>query len=410
MNKDLLLSAEKGQKKGREKKMSKKDVESYFLDATVAIIKNNFDELKRQVEESPECINYADLSTGTLLHVAAYKGTPQMIEFLYNVGSDINRKENERTPIYYAALKNSIENVMKLIELGAELSSEESVGNPLFVAMGQNNLQIVKLLIDGGTDLKVQYSTRDDYWWDALSYAKYYGRTEIVSLMEEKLKEQGIEISQPEVKEEDLYSKIRKSLTRKYGKYMKKVSNQEYEVIQEMILKDFTKYLKADLKKAFLEFVESESENKPYQFSLCINPNTYDMYWWSNGNTEEIYENLKSKIKNDQDEKYYRFCPEEGCEFDNASFASSNALHEWLYELHEASEDGEIEDEDLDELCMTLIEDLSDGFIEQSYQTMLKLKEEGFFKKNSTIPLKLNFYLRETELAGADEKIAALNS
>lgn len=111
----------------------------------------------------------------------------------------------EKMHIYYAVLKNSIENVMKLIELGAELKSRESVGSPLFIAMGQNNSQIAKLLIDGGIDLTVQYSTRDDYWWDALSYAKYYGGIVIIFLIGEKLKEQGIEISQPEVKKEDVF-------------------------------------------------------------------------------------------------------------------------------------------------------------------------------------------------------------
>jgi hypothetical protein len=46
---------------------------------------------------------------------------------------------------------------------------------------------------DGGLDLTVQYSTRDDYWWDALSYTKYYGCDEIHQMIIDRMKADGID-------------------------------------------------------------------------------------------------------------------------------------------------------------------------------------------------------------------------
>lgn len=172
--------------------MTEKDVKLHFIEAKVAMIKNDYEKLKNQVKECPECVIYINASRETLMHLAAEIGTAEMIEFLYNSGSDINRIEDNKMPICYAVRGNRIDNVKKLIELGAELNSEESVGNPLFNAMSRNNPQIAKLLINEGIDLTVQYSTRDDIWWDALSYAKYYGCHDICQMIIDKMKADGI--------------------------------------------------------------------------------------------------------------------------------------------------------------------------------------------------------------------------
>ncbi len=378
--------------------------------ACFAIENNDLGKLQEALEKCPEAIDYWNNLNGTLLHIAAWEGAPELIEYLIKKGSDVDRVIAEKSPLSMAAMKGKVENVRKLIELGAKLDATTSFNNPLFCAIQSGNLEIAKILIEMGIDLSPVYKTKDNPWWDTLSYAKHYQRTGIALMIEEKLKEQDVAITQSEVKQEDGFEKTKKSLTCKYGEYLKKVTNLEYETIKVLVLKDFVTYLEADLKKAFLRFVENESENQPYQFSLCMNPNTYEMYWWSNGNTEESYETLKGKITNDETEKYYRFCPEEGCELDKESFEATNAFHEWLYELHTATEESEIGDEALEETCLALIEDLKEMLIEQSYQVMLKLKKEGFFATNCDIPLRLNFYVREREMDNMEEKIAVLNA
>ncbi len=385
------------------------DIRKGYVFAKRAIENKDLEKLQEEIDKYPDAINYWREIDGTLLHIAAREGASEFIEYLVKKGSDVDRVVDEKSPLAMAAMNDRVENIRKLIELGAKLDATTSFNNPLFYAIQAGNLEIAEMLIEADIDLSPVYKTKDNPWWDTLSYAKHYQRTGIALMIEEKLKEQDVAITQSEVKQEDGFEKTKKSLTCKYGEYLKKVTNLEYETIQVMVLKDFVTYLEADLKKAFLRFVENESENQPYQFSLCMNPNTYEMYWWSNGNTEESYETLKGKITNDETEKYYRFFPEERCEFDNISFEATNAFHEWLYELHTATEEGEIGDEALEETCLVLIEDLKEMLIEQSYQVMLKLKKEGFFATNCGIPLRLNFYVREREMDNMEEKIAALN-
>lgn len=169
------------------------DLELHFLDASLAIEKNNFVELEKQVSTCKECVTYVDSEDGTLLHVAAQKGTPEMIEFLYHAGSDLNQRIREKTPLCFAVLDNRADNVRKLIQLGAELDSEDSVSNPLLTAISKNNEEIAGLLIDAGIDLTVQYSTRDDDWWDALSFAEYYECDGIRQMILDKMEKEGID-------------------------------------------------------------------------------------------------------------------------------------------------------------------------------------------------------------------------
>ncbi len=169
------------------------DLELHFLDASIAIEKDNFTELKKQVSECKKCVTHIDSEDGTLLHLAAYKGTPEMIEFLYHAGSDLNIIIREKTPVCFAALGNKVDNVRMLIQLGAELDSEDSVSNPLLTAILKNNEEIAKMLIDAGIDLTIQYSTRDDDWWDALSFAEYYECDGIRQMILDKLEKDGID-------------------------------------------------------------------------------------------------------------------------------------------------------------------------------------------------------------------------
>lgn len=174
--------------------LSQEEIRLAFIRAKMAIKKNNYDEMKRIVESFPECINNTSTPDGTLLHTAAAKGSTEMIEYLVEKKSDINRIENEWSPICYAVSKKKIDNVEKLIELGAELNGKTSVNNPLIVAIYDNSIEISKILIDAGIDLTYQFKSKENSWWDTLSYAKYYERNEIVQLIENKLDKNNMKI------------------------------------------------------------------------------------------------------------------------------------------------------------------------------------------------------------------------
>ncbi len=169
------------------------ELELHYLNASIAIEDDDLEKLKKEVQEYPKCLEYSNSSEGTLLHWAAYNGNPKMIEFLVQSGADINRVEDECTPIVCATMEDKIDNVQMLLQLDAILDSENSVENPLIAAIVNNNEEIAKLLIDSGIDLTIQYSTRDDDWWDVLSYARYRGCDEIAEMILQKLEEDGID-------------------------------------------------------------------------------------------------------------------------------------------------------------------------------------------------------------------------
>ena len=182
---------------------NEEEIRLHYVKAKMAIKKDNFEEMRRLINECPECMNNANIIDRTLLHVAASKGTPEMVEYLVKAGSDINRIENELSPICLAADNKQVENVKKLIELGAELKGDVSVNDPLLSAIYKDNKEIAEMLIDAGIDLTYQFKTRDNPWWDTLSYAQYYKRPEMVKMIEDKLREDGIRIEDIPPKLED---------------------------------------------------------------------------------------------------------------------------------------------------------------------------------------------------------------
>lgn len=207
-------------------KLSQDDIEEYYLKASYTIKAREFEETKKCIEECPECINFNKYDE-LLLHLAAQRGTPELIEILIKRGGNINEVAKEWSPLHYAVSFNKIDNVKKLIELGAEVNSETSVNSPLIGAIYEDSLEMVKILVEAGADITYQYKTRDNPWWDALSYAKYYKRKEIYKYLEKQLKEKGIKIKDippkvaepPKVKEiyfEDYIEKYLGSIAESY--------------------------------------------------------------------------------------------------------------------------------------------------------------------------------------------------
>ena len=171
------------------------DIEKCYSFASCAIWKNNIDELRRNVELNAEVVHKEDRLDRTLLHAAAAKGTPEMIEYLVEKGSDIDRIERSWSPLISAIVKNKIENVKKLIELGAKVDNKVSESNPLLYTMSENeeNTEIAKLLIEAGADVTIQFKPRSNDWWDALSFAKFYGCKKIYKMILKKMKKDGID-------------------------------------------------------------------------------------------------------------------------------------------------------------------------------------------------------------------------
>ena len=204
------------------------DVDDIFIDAVIAIEDNKFEELKKCIDKCHEVIYYADYISGTLLHAAAERGTPEMIEYLVEKGSDIDRIERSWSPLCSAIFKEKIENVKKLIELGANLNNKVSESNPLICTMtgrrGERS-EIAKLLIEAGADVTIQFKPRSNDWWDALSFAKFYGCKKIYKMILKKMKKDGIDYdSIPPMPEENKMENEEIVLPDIYEKYLGKIA------------------------------------------------------------------------------------------------------------------------------------------------------------------------------------------
>src|SRR5690606_34352552 len=179
------------------------NIEKSFIWATQYIEEKNLEKLKEEIRKCPEILKFVMALDKTLLHVAAYEGNPEIIEYLVSNGMDINKIVEDYSPINLAVLNNQKENVIKLIELGADLHSDNPIHNPLFTAINKGNYEIAQILINAGIDLSPVYRTIDSPWWDTLSYARYKGQIIIAKMIEKKLTEQGIEF-EPYVYEDEV--------------------------------------------------------------------------------------------------------------------------------------------------------------------------------------------------------------
>ena len=114
--------------------------------------------VQRLLAEDPQQLT-AQLEDGkTPLHVAAYGGHDQIVEFLIAEGADVNATTaSGSTPLHGAAYGGHARCAQMLIEAGAEVSAANNSGyTPLHSAAAGGSVETVKLLVDQGVDINSQ--------------------------------------------------------------------------------------------------------------------------------------------------------------------------------------------------------------------------------------------------------------
>ena len=128
----------------------------------------------------------------TWLHVAASHGQLEIVRWLVSQGLDVNAYGGtiEVRPLDSAAAEGQLEVARFLLDSGATLDVTDSVRNPLFSAivggLSEAHTAVAKLLIERGIDTTAKYNIGQMKNVDALAFAKEWGRTDIVKLLEAK--------------------------------------------------------------------------------------------------------------------------------------------------------------------------------------------------------------------------------
>jgi serine/threonine-protein phosphatase 6 regulatory ankyrin repeat subunit B len=119
----------------------------------------------------------------TALHLAAYNGHRQTVEFLLSKGAEVNAKGNDgSTPLIAAAQKGHKEVMQLLIAKGADANIQGKDGSALTAAANNGQGQVVQYLID----LKVNMNLIVDgphYYGSPLFGAIHYNHGEVAKIL-----------------------------------------------------------------------------------------------------------------------------------------------------------------------------------------------------------------------------------
>ncbi|KAB8215101.1 ankyrin repeat-containing domain protein, partial [Aspergillus novoparasiticus] len=95
---------------------------------------------------------------GLSLQVAASKGNKEMVQFLLELGADVNAEGGfpDRTALQAAVRKGHEQVVQILLESGADVNVQGMYGTALHLALSRCDFSIVQMLLDRGADVNVR--------------------------------------------------------------------------------------------------------------------------------------------------------------------------------------------------------------------------------------------------------------
>jgi hypothetical protein len=147
--------------------------------------KKDGEECLELLDQFPDLLGF-DYGSGTLLHWAASKDLPEVIEYAISKGMAVNEVNDlDSTPLATAADRGVKDAVACLLKNGADPNiGLGEHGTAIVDAVISGHLEIVKILIDAGADIQTPYRARDNgESVNPLSFAEDYEHKEIVALL-----------------------------------------------------------------------------------------------------------------------------------------------------------------------------------------------------------------------------------
>jgi uncharacterized protein len=139
------------------------------------------EETRKILLAHPELINlHTFFAGGTLLHYAAAKPSVEMIEFLVQMGFDVNLrgKTYQDSALCSACHSGLLENAQALLRLGATIEQQHSYNDPVFAAIIGKSPGVIELLAGAGANLARRYTLESGDNVDSYDFAVLRGESE----------------------------------------------------------------------------------------------------------------------------------------------------------------------------------------------------------------------------------------
>jgi ankyrin repeat protein len=143
------------------------------VDIFGACIAGRSADLRDLLERSPEAVNSFSCDGWTPLHLAAFFGSVECLEYLLAAGAKVNERSNnpmQNMPLHAAAAGRHLETVRILLERGSWVNARQHGGWTALHAAAQNgDTALAELLIAGGADVRARADNQQRPWDLALT-------------------------------------------------------------------------------------------------------------------------------------------------------------------------------------------------------------------------------------------------
>lgn len=156
-----------------------------MLDIFEASVAGETGSVLAKLNENPDLLESRNGDGWTPLHLAAFFGTPDLIDALIDRGAAVDARSTNamaNTPIHAAVAGGKKENVAALAKRGANVNAQQHGGwTALHGAAQSGNREMVEVLIANGADLK----TRAENNQSPLDLALQKGHESVAALLEQ---------------------------------------------------------------------------------------------------------------------------------------------------------------------------------------------------------------------------------
>lgn len=156
-----------------------------MLDIFEACVAGQTDSVLRKLTENPDLLDSRNGDGWTPLHLAAFFGTPELIDALIDRGAKVDARSSNamaNTPIHAAVAGGKKENVEALAKRGADVNAQQHGGwTALHGAAQSGNREMVEVLIANGADLKARAENNQS----PLDLALQKGHGAVAALLEQ---------------------------------------------------------------------------------------------------------------------------------------------------------------------------------------------------------------------------------